>query len=152
MRVLIALIKIHQILIFETAHQFFFDFCINLQCHEAQVLCTFLDEILYPFNKRNLSRYKFGKIESLRFGILMGSFHKNSIKFQLKKYRIITCTRLKSDPKFKEKLTFSFKYDMRNLVKVYATTQKSKNFTSMSSFCLTYLRFELKKIQRSYFS
>ena len=32
---------------------------------------------------------------------------------------------LKSDGKFKEKLTFSFKYDMKNLVNFHPTTQKS---------------------------
>ena len=34
---------------------------------------------------------------------------------------------LKSDPKFKEKLTCGFKYDMRNLVNFHPTTQKSEN-------------------------
>ena len=53
---------------------------------------------------------------------------------------------LKSDAKFKEKLrlvvcrwvTCSFKYDMRNFVNFDSTTQKSKNSTSMSYFCLKY--------------
>ena len=88
LRLLNARIKIHQIyVIFETANQFFFNICINLQCHETQLLCTFLAEILYTFNKRSLSRYKFGEIESLKFGTLMGSLRQNNIKFQLKKYR-----------------------------------------------------------------
>ena len=52
---------------------------------------------------------------------------------------------LKSDAKFKEKLTCGFKYDMRNLVNFHPTTQKSKNFTSMGYFCPKYMRFELKK-------
>ena len=56
---------------------------------------------------------------------------------------------LKSDAKFKEKLTCGFKYDMRNLVNFHSTTQKFKNFTSIGSFCPKYTRFELKKIQRS---
>ena len=51
----------------------------------------------------------------------------------------------KNDAKFKEKLTFGFKYDMRNLVDFQPDTQKSENFTSMSSFCSNYIRFELKK-------
>ena len=59
---------------------------------------------------------------------------------------------LKSDAEFKEKLTCSFKYDMRNLVKFHPTTQKSQDFTLMDYFCPKYMRFELKKIQRSYFS
>ena len=32
----------------------------------------------------SLSKYKFGEIESLKFGTLMGSFCQNNIKFQLK--------------------------------------------------------------------
>ena len=35
---------------------------------------------------------------------------------------------LKSDAKFKEKLTFVFKYDMRNLVNFNAGSGKSENF------------------------
>ena len=54
--------------------------------------------------------------------------------------------RLKSDAKFKEKLTCSFKYDLRNLVNFHPSTQKSGNFTSMGYFCRKYMRFELKKI------
>ena len=50
---------------------------------------------------------------------------------------------LKSDQKFKEKLTFDFRYNMRNLVNVQPTTEKAGNFTSMDSFCPKYL--ELKK-------
>ena len=46
-----------------------------------------LAEILYTFNKRIQSRYKFGEIENLKFGTLMGSLRQNNIKFQLKKYR-----------------------------------------------------------------
>ena len=34
---------------------------------------------------------------------------------------------LKNDAKFKEKLTCSFKYDIRNLVNFYPATQKSEN-------------------------
>ena len=38
-----ALVKICQIphVIFQTTSQFFFIFCISLQCHETQLLCTF---------------------------------------------------------------------------------------------------------------
>ena len=101
LRLLSARIKIHQILVsFETTNQFFFKFCINLQCHETQLLCTFLAEILYTFNKRSLSRYKFGEIESLKFGTCMGSFRQNNVKFPLKKYRRFTSHELQSDTKF----------------------------------------------------
>ena len=53
---------------------------------------------------------------------------------------------LKSDAKFKEKLTYSFKYDMKDFVNFHPTTQKPKDFTLMGYKCT---RFELKKIQRS---
>ena len=49
---------------------------------------------------------------------------------------------LKSDAKFKEKLTCRFKYDMRNLVILHPNTQKSENL----------VRFGLIKIQRCYLS
>ena len=53
--------------------------------------------------------------------------------------------KLKTDAKFKEKMTCDFKYDMWNLVDFNATTQKSKIFTSMGYFCPKYMRFDLKK-------
>ena len=53
---------------------------------------------------------------------------------------------LKSDAKFKEKLTCGFKYIWhRNLVNFHPTTQKFENFTLMGYFCPRYTRFELKK-------
>ena len=52
---------------------------------------------------------------------------------------------LRSNAKVKEKLTCSFKYEMRNFMNFYPTTQKSQNFTLMGYFCLKYMRFELKK-------
>ena len=39
-----------------------FKFSTTLQCHEAKLLCTFLAEILYTFDERSLSKYKFGEI------------------------------------------------------------------------------------------
>ena len=51
---------------------------------------------------------------------------------------------LKSDANFKEKLTCGFKYDMKDLVNFYLTTQKSKSFTSMGYFCPKYVTFELE--------
>ena len=52
---------------------------------------------------------------------------------------------LKSDAKFKRKLTCDFIYGMRNLVDFHQTTQKFKNFTPMGYFCPKYMRFELEK-------
>ena len=52
---------------------------------------------------------------------------------------------LKSDAKFKEKLTCGFKYDIRNLVNFHPTTQKSE------SFCPKFMRFELKNTEELFF-
>ena len=52
---------------------------------------------------------------------------------------------LKSDARFKEKLTCGFKYDINDLVNFHPTTLKSTNFTSMGYFCPKYMRFGLKK-------
>ena len=46
---------------------------------------------------------------------------------------------LKRDAKFRENLTYDFKYDLRNLMNFHPTTQKPESFTSLGSFC------ELKK-------
>ena len=52
-----------------------------------------------------------------------------------------------NDAKFKEKLTFGFKYDMRNVVNFQPATQKPENLTSMSFFCPKYIKFELKNTE-----
>ena len=54
---------------------------------------------------------------------------------------------LKSDGKFKVKLNYSFKYDMKNLVNLHPITQKSKRFTSIGYFCPKYIRLELKNAE-----
>ena len=50
---------------------------------------------------------------------------------------------LKSDAKFKEKLTCGFKYDMKDLVNFHPTTQKSER----GYFCPKYMRFKLKNTE-----
>ena len=54
---------------------------------------------------------------------------------------------LKSNAKFKEKLTchFAFKFGRRNLANFHANTQKSKNFTLTGYLGSNNVRFELKK-------
>ena len=49
-------------------------------------------------------------VKSLNFCTLMGYFCKNHIKFQLKRYRRVYLMILKSDAKFKEKLTCHFTF------------------------------------------
>ena len=70
----------------------------------------------------------------------------------MKNTEVLCFTTLKSDAKFEEKLTFASKNDMRNLMNFHPTTQKSENFTSMDYFRPKYMRFKLKKIQRTYLS
>ena len=59
---------------------------------------------------------------------------------------------MENDAKFEEKLTLGFKNDTKNLLNFYPTTQNSKNFISMGYFYPKYIRFEPKKVQRSYLS
>ena len=58
---------------------------------------------------------------------------------------------LKSDAKFKEKLTCGFKYDMTNLANSHPTTQKSENFFSLDSCCPKCTKFEPEKYRRVVF-
>ena len=55
------------------------------------------------------------------------------------KLPVRTLMAVKSNAKFEEKLICGFKYDIKNLVNFHVTTQKSKNFTSMGSFCSKYI-------------
>ena len=52
---------------------------------------------------------------------------------------------LKSDAKFKEKLTYGFKYDIKDLMNFPPTSQNSGSFTFMGYFCPKQMRFELEK-------
>ena len=54
---------------------------------------------------------------------------------------------LKSDAKFKEKLTCAFKYDMRNWVNFHLSSQKSENCTMMGSFCPKHILFQLQNFR-----
>ena len=77
-------------------------------------------------------------VESLKFCTLMGLFALLSklCKVSAKKVQNSYLSwHWKGDAKFKEELTFGFKYDMRNLVKFHPTTPKSENFLSVGSFC-----------------
>ena len=61
LRISCALMKICQIphLIFQTTNQFFCIFCITFQCHEIQLLCTFLAQTLYTLVKSSPLKCKF---------------------------------------------------------------------------------------------
>ena len=72
---------------------------------------------------------------------------------KIKEYRStqeLSLMTLKSNAKFKDKLTCVFKNDMRNLVNFHPTPQKSENFFLIGSFCPKYTGFT--NLQRSYLS
>ena len=52
---------------------------------------------------------------------------------------------LKSDEKFKEKLTCGVKYDMRKLVNFHPITQKLENFTSMG-----FIKFKSENVKMTW--
>ena len=111
----------------------------SIMRHNSSVF--FLAETLYTFNKRSLSKYKFGEIspEQLKF------FWK-SYKVPVKKVQKRNLSwHWRSDARFKEKLTCGFKYDINDLVNFHPTILKSTNFTLMGYFCPKYMRFGLKK-------
>ena len=114
-----------------------------------RLFSTFLAEILYTFNKRSLSKCKFDEISREQSKVWNFPLWcaPNYIKFQLKRSEELSLVTLKSDAKFKGKLTFGFKYGMNNLVNFHPTTQKFENFTSISFFCPKYIKFELKNTE-----
>ena len=72
-------------------------------------------------------------VESLKLHSLIGSFYPNHIKFRLKKYRRVISQTLKSDSKFKEKLTCGFKYYMGALVNLFQTLKRLKTSRQLAS-------------------
>ena len=59
---------------------------------------------------------------------------------------------LKSDAIFKEKLTFDFKYDMRNLVNLHVSNRKSESLHFDRMFLSKACKDLDEKIQKSYVS
>ena len=88
----------------------------------------------------NLAKFHLSSIKSeilhLNGILLSNSYKVSSKKVYTEELFIMT---LKSDTKFKEKLTCGFKYDMKDLVNFDPATQKSKSFTSMGYFCPKYI-------------
>ena len=89
-----ARIKIHQILVvFETTNRFFFKFCITLSVSwDITPLYFFSWNFTYFQQKEPIKvqiwwNFTWAVKIFLKFCTLMGSFCKNHIKFQLKKYR-----------------------------------------------------------------
>ena len=79
-----VVMKICQIphVIFQTTSHFFFKFCMTPQCHELQLLCTFLGQTLYTLHKKDQSKCKFFRLLSARIKITKFlSFLKQKIVF-----------------------------------------------------------------------
>ena len=86
-------------------------------------------------------------VQSLKICTLIGSFFPKHLKFRRKNTEDLCFMTLKGDAKFEEKLTLGSKNDMKNLVNIHPTIQKSENVTSMGYFCPKYMRFELKNTE-----
>ena len=90
------------------------------------------------------------ELKNLKNCTLMGSFCPKHIMFQLENFRRIMT--LKGDAKFKGKLTFGLKNNIRNLVNFYESSQKSENLHS-DQILLSKANEDLdQKIQKSYIS
>ena len=59
---------------------------------------------------------------------------------------------MKSDPKFKEKLTLGSKNDMRNLVNINASSNKSKKLHFNVLLLSIAYKVSAKKLQKNFFS
>ena len=147
-----ALVKIFHFphVIFQTTSQFFFKFCINLQCQERQLLCTFLGQILNTLNSRNQWKCKFFRLSSARVKIhqilvifspnftsifrVMG--HNSSVLFQIKFYILLT----------------KGSYESKNLVKLYMSSRKSKILHFDGLLLSKSCTVSAKKVRKSYLS
>ena len=150
LRLLSAWVKIHQILIiFETTSSFSSNFASLFRVirYNSSMLFQLKFYILSTksaYDSTNSVKFHVTsqKFEILHFdGLLLSKSYTVLAKKVQKSYlswhwRVMD--RLKKNP------TGSFKQDMRSLVNFHPTTQNSESFTSMSSFCPKYIRFELK--------
>ena len=101
-----------------------------------QLLCTFLAEVLYTFNKRSLSKYTFGEI----------SCEQSKVWDFAQELSLKT---LKSDTKFKEKLTFGFKYKFGDFSPNHSKVSK---FHFDGLFLFKVYKVWAKETQRCYLS
>ena len=65
-------------------------------------------------------------VEGLKFCTLMGSFCPNYAQFQLKSAEELSLMTLKGNGEFKEKLSCSFKHDIRSFADFHPTPQSLK--------------------------
>ena len=67
-------------------------------------------------------------LESLKIGILMGSFNPKQKKYELKSTGELCVMTMKNDAKFEEELTCHFKIDKRNLTNFDLSGRKTQRF------------------------
>ena len=78
--VLMKICKIPHV-IFHTTSQIFFKFCMAPQCHELQILCTFLGQTLYTLHRNEQSKYNYFRLLRARIKI-----HQILVIFETKKF------------------------------------------------------------------
>ena len=66
-------------------------------------------------------------VKTLKFCTLIGSFCPNHVQFQPQSTEELSLMTLNSDPKFKEKLTFCLKNEMRYLMNFNLSSEKFEN-------------------------
>ena len=94
----------------------------------------------------------FKALKSLKNCTLMGSFCPKHIMFQLENFRGIVCHDTEKCCKIKGKLTCGLKNDIRNLVNIHASSQKSENLHfDWIHFTKAYKDLD-EKLQKSYVS
>ena len=98
------------------------------------------------FGLKNNIRNSWEQSKVWKFALWSDSFVQSKWRFRSKNTEELYFMTTKNDAKFEQKLTLGSKTDMRNLVSFQPTTQKSKNFTSISYFCPKYIKFELRRV------
>ena len=133
------LMKICQIpdLIFQTTSQFFFKFCMTLQCHEIYLLCTFLVQTLFTLYKRDQSKCNYFRLFSARIKI-----HQIRVIFETKNLQILQHSSVSWDTTHLYLFSWSFiylqekePYQSTNLVKFHWVVESLKFSTLVGSFC-----------------
>ena len=143
-----AWMKIHQILvIFETINGFFSNLVsiFSVMRHNSSILFQLKFYILSIKGAYQNTNFTWA-VDSLKFSTLMGSFCQNHIKFQLKKYRTVISHDTTEWCKVLRKHWLVVSNDMRIFGEFLP------NHIKVWNFHFDGIRFELKKIHRSYLS
>ena len=112
----------------------------------AKVLYTYFKE---PIIKVQIWWNFTWTVQSLKFCTLMGSFCPNHVVSAKKCTEELSLMTLKSDPKFKEKLTFCLKNDVKNSMNFNSSSEKSENLHFDGVFLSKVCNVWVKIIQTS---